>query len=90
MDTIKPFGNNILVEPVEKKQVLVSDQSPLCEYGKVISIGSDVEHIKVGDTIGFTVWGINKLEINDKKYYFIAEDARFLLGTITMSGQLAS
>ena len=46
---IKPFGNQILVEPVEQKQVLVSQQKSLCEYGKVLAVGSDVKHVKVGD-----------------------------------------
>lgn len=79
---IKPFGNQILVEPVEQKQVLVSQQKSLCEYGKVLAVGSDVKHVKVGDTIGFTVWGLNSLEVEGKKHYFVQEDSQFLLGTI--------
>lgn len=79
---IKPFGNQILVEPVEQKQVLVSRQKSLCEYGKVLAVGSDVKHVKVGDTIGFTVWGLNSLEVEGKKHYFVQEDSQFLLGTI--------
>ena len=88
METIKPFGNQILVKPVEKKQILVSDKASLCEYGEVIAIGEDVKKIKVGDMIGYTVWGINRLEINDNKHYFIPEDSRFILGTIGMPEQL--
>lgn len=90
MDKMKPFGNNILIEPVERKQILVSEQKSMCEYGKVIAVGSDVQYIQVGDLIGFTIWGINKLKINEKEYYFLPEDSRFLLGTITMPGDMAS
>lgn len=78
---ITPFGNQILVEPVENKQLLGSS---LCEYGKVIAIGQDVERVKVGDTIGYLVWGINHLEIDGKKHYFVLESSNFVLGTLDM------
>lgn len=79
---IKPFGKQILVQPVIKSQIAVSDNVSLCEYGKVIDIGDDVQKIKVGDEIGFTVWGLNHIEINGIKYYFVLEDTNFILGTI--------
>ncbi len=80
--TIKPIGNQILIEPIEAKNVLVSQQKSLCEYGKVIAVGPDVKAISPGETIGFTVWGLNHLEVDGKKYYFVQEDDRFLLGKI--------
>lgn len=80
--TIKPFGNRILVKPVERQQVLVSDDGTLSEYGEVVAIGADVKHIKVGDKIGFSVFGIEKLVIDDAKHYFIEESPEFLLCTI--------
>jgi co-chaperonin GroES (HSP10) len=87
---IKPFGDNILVKPVEKKSILMSDMNSLCEYGEVIAIGDEVKHIKVGDMIGYTIWGVNKLQIDEQTHYFIPEDSRFILGTIGVSGELAS
>ncbi len=78
----KPFGKNIQIEPIENKQVLVSDQGSLCEYGKVIAVGSDVKEIKVGDTIGYLVWGINSLKVGEKKYYFVPETDDFILGHV--------
>lgn len=81
---IQPFGNQILVEPIEKKQILVTNQKSLCEYGTVIAIGDEVNKIKVGDTVGYTIWGINSLEIDGKKHYFLPEDQQFLLGTIKL------
>jgi len=80
--TIKPFGKNILIQPAARSQVLVSDQGSLCEYGKVIAIGDEVTKVKVGDNVGFLVWGIQKLDVQDTIYYFIPETSDFLLGFI--------
>lgn len=82
MQNIEPFGRRILVKPTEKQQVLVADDGMLNEYGKVIAIGDEVKKIKVGDKIGFSVFGVEKLVIDDEKYYFIKEDDDFLLGKI--------
>lgn len=79
---IKPLFSQLQIEPVEKKQTLVSEEPSLCEYGKVVAIGPDVKCVKVGDTVGFLVWGVNHLEIEGKKYYFVDEDRRFILGVI--------
>ncbi len=80
---ITPFGDQILIKPVEKQQILVSDDGTLNEYGEVVAIGSDVKTIKVGDKVGFSVFGVEKLVIDEQKYYFIRENAEFLLCTIT-------
>lgn len=82
---ITPFGNQILVEPIERKQMLVSDRKSLCEYGTVIAVGDEVEKIKVGTVIGFTKWGLNEIEINGKTYYFVPEDSRFVLAQLNLS-----
>lgn len=79
---IKPFGNQILVKPFEKQQVLISDDGTLNEYGEVVAIGDEVKKIKEGDKIGFSVFGIEKLIIEEEKYYFIRESAEFLLAVI--------
>lgn len=78
---IKPFGKNLLVEPVEVKSPILGDKS-LCEYGKVIAIGTTTTEIKVGDVIGYTVFGVNKLEIGTEKYYLIPETDEFILAII--------
>ena len=49
------------------------------ETGKIIAVGPDVKVLKVGDTIGFLLWGINSTEIEGKKVYSIAEDGKFIL-----------
>lgn len=88
MINIRPFGTNILIQPAAKSQVLVSDQGTLCEYGKVIAIGDEVKKIKVGDEIGFLVWGSQKLVVRDETFYFIPEDSDFLLGWIEETNEL--
>lgn len=79
---IKPFGNRLLVKPFEKQQVLVSDDGTLSEYGEVVAIGSDVKEIKVGQKVGFSVFGVEKLIIEEQKYYFLQESPEFLLAVI--------
>lgn len=78
---IKPFGKQILIEPQKQKTLLTGDPT-LTEYGRVVAIGDKVEEIKVGDVVGFLVWGLNHLDINDTRHYLVYEDDKFLLGTI--------
>lgn len=77
---IRPFGNNILIQPATRKQVLVADDGMLCEYGDVIAVGPDVKTVKVGDKIGYSVFGIEKLVVEEEKFYLIPEIPTFVLG----------
>ena len=79
---IKPFGNQILLEPFEEKQVLVQETPSLSCYGKVLDVGENVYKIKVGDNVAFLLWGVNHVEIEGKKYYFCQELPEFILGII--------
>jgi co-chaperonin GroES (HSP10) len=79
---IRPFANQIIVQPTEKKQILVSDNKNLCLYGKVTCTGSEVKEIKVGDIIIYEMWGLKSPEIDGEKVHFIREDSPFLLGII--------
>lgn len=81
---IHPFSNQILVKPIPKKQRLIADQGTLCEYGDVMAVGPEVKGIKVGDVIGFNVWGIKTLEIDNEKYRFIQEDSPFILAKLEL------
>ena len=79
---IKPLFNQLLIKPAEKKQILVGERKSLYEYGEVTAIGDEVKNIKVGDKVGYVVWGIKDLEIDGIKHYFVPEDGRFLLCTL--------
>jgi co-chaperonin GroES (HSP10) len=83
MNSITPFGNNILVLPTEVKTIVSVKNTSKCDYGKVIAIGKDVKEIKVGDVIGFVNHGLLALEVEKTKLYFVTEDANFILGTFT-------
>lgn len=76
---ISAYGNQVMIEPEKVKQVLVSDSHSLCEYGTVVSVGEDVKTIKVGDKIGYLIWGLNSLEMDGTKYYFVPESSEFIL-----------
>lgn len=87
MKTVIPFGSNILVKPIETKQILVNQAPSLCAYGTIIALGSDLSdtaNLKVGDIIGYTVFGVNALEIENEKYYFIPYTSEFILAKIEM------
>lgn len=78
---VNPFGNRILVKPHEHEGIL-RDEASLSEYGEVLAVGPEVKNVKVGDTVGFVVFGVEKLIIGEEKHYFINESDEFLLCTI--------
>ena len=83
MKIIIPYGDRLLIKQVEHKQVLVSEEGALSEYGEVIAVGDACSgKIVVGDIVGFSVFGVEKLIIEEEKYYFIKQDSEFLLCTI--------
>lgn len=73
-DFLIPYSNELCIEPVEKKQILVSDQGSLQTYGKVLAKGKDVSETEVGDYLAFEIWDDRSVDINDKRYHFIKED----------------
>lgn len=77
---MKPLFNNILIAPVEVNTILRTQENSLCEYGEVQAIGDEVKVVKVGDIIGYTIWGMKKLQKDGETFYVIPEDGRFLLG----------
>ncbi len=80
---IIPYGDRLLIKPIERKTVLVSDDGTLNEYGEVVAVGDACSgKIKVGDRVGFSVFGVEKLVIDEEKFYFIQQNSEFLLCTI--------
>lgn len=84
---IEPFGKRIYIEPDIKQSIIVSDNKNRIERGTVVAIGDMVEKIKVGDSILFTNWGIDKYEEDEKTYYFIIETDEYILGKVRMSSE---
>ena len=79
--TFIPFGKNILVEPVAIKTVVSTRNPSLTDNGLVVSIGDEVQKIKIGDEVGFVNHGLLSLERDGKKYYILPETDDFLMGT---------
>jgi len=79
--TIKPFGKRIHIKPEAYKSAFIGEVA-LVEKGEVLAIGDAVEKIKVGDTVLFTVFGVDKIKLEDQDYYFIMEDDAFILATL--------
>lgn len=82
MKITRAFGNNILIRPMIKTQIAVSDSPSLCEYGEVMAVGDEVKKIVVGDKISFTVWGLNSVDFEGTRYYLVPEDPKFILSYI--------
>jgi len=82
MNKWKPFGKNILFAPQQKDKV-IGDTSRYFLYGKVLAVGNAVQGVKVGDTIGFTQWALNKIIMDDKsEHFFCQENDDFILGIL--------
>jgi co-chaperonin GroES (HSP10) len=82
MAKIIPLNKNILVEPEMETRVLAT--MPIeRDFGKVISIGSEVKFLKVGDRICYLKFGIKRVDVSDtEKWLFISEDSPWLLGKV--------
>jgi len=78
MNDVKPYFEYVLLEPVEKKQILVSDTSKLETYGKVVAVGPEVTNTAVGDYVAFELWDVKDCSINDKKLYTVQESRLIL------------
>lgn len=82
MNKYKPYGKNILIKPTSKDKV-IGDSSKFYLFGEVLDVGSEVKKIKKGDTIGHTLWGLNKIvEANGIEHFFVQDNDDFILGII--------
>lgn len=95
MNKYKPYGTNILVKPASKNKV-IGDTSKFYLFGEVLGVGEKVgtfrfllwnfkrkDAIKVGDTIGYTLWGLNKIiEADGTEHFFVQDNPDFILGVM--------
>lgn len=87
-EEVIPYFEYVLIEPVEKKQILVAENAKLETYGKVVAIGPEVTHTKVGDYVAFELWDVKDCSLNAKKLYTVKESQLIL--KIPMSLVLAA
>jgi len=94
MNNFIPYDDRIVVEPIKRESMLVSDEK--IESGKVISVGKKVKFVKKGDTLFFTAWAWNETpEVDGVRYYVVQESDGLILGKIngqtkSMQKQLSS
>lgn len=78
----KAYKTNIEILPTSKNKI-IGDTSKYYLFGEVLDVGSEVKEIEKGDTICFTLWGLNELlEADGTKHHFIQDNPDFILGVI--------
>lgn len=77
---VQAIGNKIIAKPVEMKKhtstsgITIPDSAnSKLPIGKVISIGSEVKNVKVGDTVLFAKWEGTEIKI-ENELHFVFED----------------
>ncbi len=78
---MKAFGTRIQIKPEQKESVIRTPDANLVERGEVISIGDEVKHVKIGDKLLFTSFGVDSVDIDGTRHYFLLEDSAFILAT---------
>lgn len=72
-----PFYDKIIIEPIQAKTIIQTQDNNFIEKGVVKAIGRDVDFVKVGDTIFFESWGCIKTADGD---YVVAQNNQLILG----------
>ncbi len=78
-----PYKTNILIEPQSKGKV-IGDTSKFYLFAKVLAVGTGVSpEIEVGDTISYTLWGLNKVIRSDgQEDFYVQDNPDFILDVI--------
>ncbi len=74
-----PFYDKIEISPLEHEGFF--KEGMVEEVGTVTAVGKHVKFVKVGDTVYFSSWGLNKARGADGVEHFIVpESGDFILG----------
>lgn len=73
-------GRRLKIE-VQKSDMLLQTDNSLIQKGKVIGAGPEAV-CKVGDIIVFNSWGLDAIEINDIKHYYIVDTDEYVLEVV--------
>jgi len=79
----QPLGNRVLVERVEEQTttasgIIIPDNAKeKPSQGKIVAVGSDVEHISAGDTVVFGKYSGNDISLDGKEYLILDADDIF-------------
>ena len=78
---IEPLKYNVIIEPITNPNLipggitLPERSRDALRFGRVEYIGPDVQVLKPGDIVILPTWNDDELEIYDKKYIVLAENA---------------
>lgn len=67
------------MRPEQAKGVVQTPETNLIERAEVISIGDQVQHIRPRDKVLFTSFGVDSVDIDGVRNYFLLEDDAFIL-----------
>lgn len=76
---LKPYGRRILIKPERQATVIETAEQNLIERAEVLAVGGAVSTIHPGDKILFTSFGVDSIDLNGEKLYFVLEDDAFIL-----------
>lgn len=79
MSYLKPYGKRIHVRPEKAATLIQSTDTSLVERAEVIAVGPLVETIKPGDRLLFTSFGVDSIDIDGERNYFLLDDDAFIL-----------
>ncbi len=81
MNSFKPFGRRIQVRPKDAKGIIQTAEKNLVEVAEVVAVGDEVLSIAKGNTVVFTSYGVDSVDIDGERHYFLLEDDSFILAT---------
>ena len=86
-----PYRNRLLIVPDKSTSVLLSPDEKFQQIGTIVQTGWKPWYLfwktslfKKGDRVVFNVWGVDSVKINGEEYFFVLEDADFILGKYEM------
>lgn len=79
MNSLKPYGRRIYVKPEAASTTIQTPDTSLVERATVIDVGPDVTTVQRGEKLLFTSFGVDSIDINGERHYFLLEDDNFIL-----------
>lgn len=80
--TFIPYGDKIVIRPIEQKKIIHADEQKFEEMGEVLSVGEAVSFVKPGDIVFFVshaCWKTPKEE-DGTQHWVISSGEEFILG----------
>ena len=81
---IIPEKNKVYLDVKEPKVggLDISSRPTAIEVAKVLAVGEGIDWIKKGDTLLFKSWGLDIIDWEGKKYYFIDTSTKAICAVV--------